>query len=100
MRRLSLPISGLQYMFGAEVCDHCTHRSPLSGPNGERECQNTCGQYQAVPALCEMASRLDPMVASVPNALKSHMPVTGGVVKWPARRRQKVIALIRKYLDV
>jgi hypothetical protein len=86
-------------MFRAQVCDHCTHRTPVTGPNGERECQSTCGQYQAVPTLYDIASRLDPMIASVPDALNHHMPVTGGTVQWPARRRQKVIGLIRRYFD-
>jgi len=98
MRRRSLPIAGIEYAFRTEVCDHCPHRTPVTGANGQRACQDTCGQYHAVPALVEMACRLDPMIASIPEALRHHMPVTRAAVTWPARRRQKVIALIQRYL--
>jgi hypothetical protein len=100
MARLALPVSGLQYQFRNQVCDHCAHRTPISGPNHERDCQATCDQYHAVPELFAVASRLDPMIANVPEALKDHMPVTGDGLTWPARRRQKVIGLIRRYLDI
>jgi hypothetical protein len=100
MRRVSLPISGLEYMFRANVCDHCAHRTPVVGERGERDCQATCDQYRALPSLYTAASRLDPMIANVSEALKHQMPVTGGAVNWPARRRQKVIGLVRRYLDI
>src|SRR5215218_9546639 len=100
MKRISLPISGLEYKFRHDVCDHCAHRTPVNGPNGQRACQAACEQYHALPVLYAVATRLDPMVASIPDALKDHMPVTGGAVNWPPRRRQKVIGLIRRFLDI
>ena len=100
MRRVSLPVSGLEYAFRAQVCDHCTHRTPLNGPNRQRACQDNCGQYHALPALYDVATRLDPMIASVPDALKDHMPTTGPGQTWPAARRAKVVRLIQDYLNL
>ncbi len=98
MRSLSLPVTGLEYAFRTQVCDHCSQRTPVDGPNGERACQSACGQYEALPVLYDVASRLDPMIASVPDALKHHMPVTGPIVDWAPARRRKVIRLIQNYL--
>ena len=100
MRRLSLPVTGLEYGFRAHICDQCDHRTPVSGPNGQRACQDACGQYQALPALFDVAKHLDPMVASIPRALKNHMPVRGPGVNWGPGRRRKVIQLIQKYLNL
>jgi hypothetical protein len=100
MRRLSLPVSGVEYAFRAHVCDQCAHRTPVDGPNGHRACQDACGQYQAVPALLDVARRLDPMIASIPQALKNRMPVRGPGVNWAPGRRRKVIRLIQKYLNL
>jgi len=98
MRTVSLPVAGFEYMFRAQVCDHCPHRTPVDGPNGHRACQDACGQYLAVPALYDVARRLDPMVGHVTEALKDHMPTSGPGVNWAPGRRRKVIGLIRKYL--
>lgn len=100
MRRFSLPVIGLEYAFRARVCDHCPHRSPVDGPNGHRACQDACGQYQALPALQEVARHLDPMIASVPGALKHHMPTSGPGVNWAPGRRRKVIRLIQDHLNL
>ena len=87
MQRHALPIAGIEYAFRSEVCGRCPHRTPVTGAHGERACQDTCGQYHALPGLVQMASRLDPMIASVPAALRHHMPVTRAAIAWPARRR-------------
>ena len=100
MRRVSLPVAGLEYLFRADICDHCPHRTPVNGPHGQRACQSGCAQYEAVPALYDLAQRLDPMVADVSAALKHHMPTSGPGVNWAPGRRRKVIGLIRKYLGV
>jgi hypothetical protein len=100
MARVSLPVNGLQYQFRTQICDHCAHRTPINGPNHARACQTTCGQYHAVPDLFAVASRLDPMIANVSAALKDHMPTRGANLTWPARRREKVIGLIRRYLNI
>jgi hypothetical protein len=100
MRRVSLPLAGLEYMIRSEICDHCPHRTPVNGPNGQRACQSGCAQYEAVPALYDVARRLDPMIANVAETLKHHMPLTGPGVNWGRGRRRNVVTLIRKYLNV
>jgi len=100
MRRVSLPLAGLEYMIRSEICDHCPHRTPVNGPNGQRACQSGCAQYEAVPALYDVARRLDPMIANVAETLKHRMPLSGPGVNWGRGRRRNVIGLIRKYLNV
>ena len=98
MRRQSLPVAGIEHGFRAQVCAHCARGTPAEGPNGRRACEDTCGQFQSIPRLLWAAAWIDPMIGSVPDALKRHMPVTGGAVNWPPRRRQKLISLITESL--
>ena len=98
MERLSLPMSELEFMFRVEVCDHCPQRTPLNGPDGQRACQQTCGQYQAVPRLYEAVRRLNP-IASTSMALRGQVPVSNLGVSGALKRRRKVIQVIRKYVN-
>jgi hypothetical protein len=95
----TLPIlQSLEQAFRVHVCNRCPRRSDVVSPEGSfvRGCEADCEQFHALPALQLTAARLDPMVASVPDALRRLMQTSGGKVKWQRRRRNKVIQLIQQ----